>query len=68
MAPARRAPGSTDRAARDLALLNAGAAIYAGGGADSLAGGVAAAAAAIDGGAAADATRRFIEATHRLGA
>ena len=56
-------PGSTDRAARDLALLNAGAAIYAGGGADSLAGGVAAAAAAIDGGAAADATRRFIEAT-----
>jgi anthranilate phosphoribosyltransferase len=61
-------PGSTDRAARDLALLNAGAAIYAGGGADSLAGGVAAAATAVDGGAAADATRRFIEASHRLGA
>ena len=61
-------PGSTDRAARDLALLNAGAAIYAGGGADSLAGGVAVATAAIDDGAAADATRRFIDATVRLGA
>jgi len=61
-------PGSTDRAARDLALLNAGAAIYAAGGADSLAAGVAAAAAAIDGGAAAEATRRFIDATLRLGA
>ena len=60
-------PGSTDRAARDLALLNAGAAIYAGGAADSLAGGVTAAAAAIDDGAAAEATRRFIEASHRLG-
>ena len=61
-------PGSTDRAARDLALLNAGAAIYAGGGADSLTGGVAVATAAIDDGAAADATRRFIDATVRLGA
>jgi anthranilate phosphoribosyltransferase len=61
-------PGSTDRAARDLALFNAGAAIYAGGRADSLAGGVAAAAAAVDGGAAADATKRFIDATLRFGA
>ncbi len=59
--------GSTDRAARDLALLNAGAAIYAAGGADSLTGGVTVAAAAVDDGAAAAATRRFIEATHRLG-
>jgi anthranilate phosphoribosyltransferase len=60
--------GSTDRAARDLALLNAGAAIYAGGGAASLAGGVQAATEAVDGGAAAEATRRFIDATHRLAA
>jgi anthranilate phosphoribosyltransferase len=60
-------PGSTDRAARDLALLNAGAAIYAAGGADSLAGGVTAAATAIDGGAAAQASQRFIDASHRLG-
>ena len=58
--------GATDRAARDLALLNAGAAIYAGGRAGSLAGGVQAATAAVDGGAAAAATRRFIDATQRL--
>jgi anthranilate phosphoribosyltransferase len=58
--------GATDRAARDLALLNAGAAIYAGGGAGSLGDGVAAATRAVDGGAAAEATRRFVDATHRL--
>jgi anthranilate phosphoribosyltransferase len=60
--------GATDRAARDLALLNAGAAIYAGGAADSLAAGVRAAARAVDDGTAAEATRRFIDATHRLAA
>ncbi|HEX5193237.1 MAG TPA: anthranilate phosphoribosyltransferase [Solirubrobacteraceae bacterium] len=56
-----------DRAARGLALLNAGAAIYAGGGAGSLADGVTAATNAIDAGAAAQALQRFINATHRLG-
>ncbi len=54
------------RPARDLALLNAGAAIYAGGGADSLAGGVAAAEEAIASGAAAATLRRFVERTHEL--
>jgi anthranilate phosphoribosyltransferase len=58
--------GATDRAARDLALLNAGAAIYAGGGAGSFADGVVAAKRAVDDGAAAEAMRRFIDATHRL--
>jgi anthranilate phosphoribosyltransferase len=60
------APGSSARAARDLALLNAGAAIYAGGGAGSLAEGVQAATRAVDGGAAGAALERFIDATHRL--
>jgi anthranilate phosphoribosyltransferase len=59
---AAAAAGTTDRAARDLALLNAGAAIYAGGGAGSLADGVGAA----DDGAAAEALGRFVDATHRL--
>lgn len=48
--------------ARDLVLLNAGAAIYAGGKADTIAGGIAAARAAIDSGAALaklDALRNF---------
>ncbi len=48
---------------RDLALLNAGAAIYIGGGAESLAGGVEKAAEAIDSGAAAELLGRLIEAT-----
>jgi anthranilate phosphoribosyltransferase len=52
--------------ARDVAVLNAGAAIYAGGGAPDLAGGVGAAQAAIDSGAAQAALERFIAATHRL--
>jgi anthranilate phosphoribosyltransferase len=52
--------------ARDVAVLNAGAAIYAGGGAPGLAEGVAAAQAAIDSGAAQAAVERFIAATHRL--
>jgi anthranilate phosphoribosyltransferase len=49
--------------ARDLAAFNAGAAIYAGGVADSLAAGVAAAHAAIDDGAAATALERFVMRT-----
>ena len=55
-------------AARDLAVLNGGAAIFAGGGADSLATGVTAAQRAIDSGAAAAALERFIDATRRLSA
>jgi anthranilate phosphoribosyltransferase len=51
---------------RDLALLNAGAAIYAGGRADSLVEGVAAGARAIDDGAARAALHRFVAATVRL--
>ena len=54
--------------ARELAALNAGAAIYAGGGADSLSDGVAAAAAAIDSGAAAATLERFVAATQELAA
>jgi anthranilate phosphoribosyltransferase len=53
-------------AARDLAALNAGAAIYAGGGADTLEQGVRAAERAIDGGAAAEALERFVRRTNEL--
>jgi len=52
--------------ARDLAVLNAGAAIYVGGRADSLADGVAAAARAIDEGTALAALDRFVAATVAL--
>ena len=52
--------------ARDLALMNAGAAIYAGGGADSLAAGVTAAQEAIDSGRAASALERFVTRTQEL--
>jgi anthranilate phosphoribosyltransferase len=56
-----------DRGApRDLAALNAGAAIYAGGGADTLEAGVRAAERAIDDGAAANALSRFVTRTHEL--
>jgi anthranilate phosphoribosyltransferase len=55
-----------DGAPRDLAVLNAGAAIYAGGGAQSLYDGVRAAEAAVDSGAAADKLEQFVEATHQL--
>lgn len=55
-------------AARDMAVLNGGAAIYAGGGAPTLADGVAAAQRAIDSGAAADALQRYVAATQRLAA
>jgi anthranilate phosphoribosyltransferase len=53
--------------ARDLALLNAGAAVYAGGRAGSLAEGVTVAADAVDSGAARDALRRFVAATVAFG-
>jgi len=46
--------------AADIALLNAGAAIYVGGGADDLAGGIEAARAAIDSGAAAGVLRQLV--------
>ena len=52
--------------ARDLAVLNAGAAIYAGGRAESIADGVTVAQRAIDSGAAADALARFVAETVRL--
>ena len=52
--------------ARDLAVLNAAAAIYAGGGADSLIAGVGAAVRAIDSGAAATALEKFVAATREL--
>jgi anthranilate phosphoribosyltransferase len=54
--------------ARDLAVLNAAAAVYVGGAAESLADGVRVAAAAIDSGAAAAALERFVAATQRLAA
>ena len=53
-------------AERDLAVLNAGAAIYAGGGADSLQRGVRAAEQAIDDGAATAALERFVQFTRQL--
>jgi len=51
---------------RDLALLNAGAAVYAGGRAGSIAEGVAVAAEAVDSGAAARALERYVALTHEL--
>jgi anthranilate phosphoribosyltransferase len=53
-------------AARDLAALNGGAAIYAGGGASSLEEGVRTAERAIDDGAAAAALERFVSRTREL--
>lgn len=55
-------------AARDIVLLNAAAAIYVGGKAESLADGVAAAKDAIDSGAAAAKQKAFIETTQKLAA
>jgi anthranilate phosphoribosyltransferase len=52
--------------ARDLAALNAGAAIYAAGRADGLESGVRAAEAALDGGTAAAALDRLVELTGKL--
>ncbi len=53
-------------AARDLAVLNAAAAIYAAGGAESLEQGVQVAEQAVDSGAAADALERFVRRTQEL--
>jgi anthranilate phosphoribosyltransferase len=50
---------------RDLVLLNAGAAIYVGGGAESMAAGVEKAAASVDGGAALELLGRLIATTAR---
>jgi anthranilate phosphoribosyltransferase len=63
---ARRILAAESGAQRDIAVLNAGAAIYAGGVSDSLADGVRAAAEAIDSGAAALALERFIARTLEL--
>jgi anthranilate phosphoribosyltransferase len=52
--------------ARDIAVLNAGAAIYVGGGADDLAAGVEAAAKALDSGAGARALQGLVETSGRL--
>ncbi len=63
---ARRIFAGEPGAARDLALLNAGAAIYAGGGASTFADGVRAAEQAIESGAAAATLERFVAATRQL--
>jgi anthranilate phosphoribosyltransferase len=63
---ARRILAGEAGAARDLALLNAGAAIYAGGGADTLGAGVEAAQEAIESGSAAAALERFVTRTQEL--
>ena len=55
-------------AARDLAVLNAGAAIYTGGGADSLQAGVLHAQQAIDSGAATAKLEAFVQLTRELSA
>ena len=54
--------------ARDLAVLNAGAAIYVGGGAESVPAGMAAAQQVIDSGAAAETLERFVARTVELAA
>jgi anthranilate phosphoribosyltransferase len=63
---ARRIFAGEPGPARDLAALNAGAAIYAGGGAESLEQGVRAAERAIDDGAAAALLERFVQRTREL--
>ncbi len=63
---ARRVFAGEAGAARDLSVLNAGAAIYAGGVASSLADGVRAAERALDDGSAAEALERFVARTREL--
>ena len=65
-ATTRRILAGEPGASRDLAVLNAGAAIYVGGRADSLKAGVRRAEEAIDTGAAEDALERFVEKTREL--
>ena len=55
--------GESGGAERALVVVNAGAAIYVGGGADSLEAGVQRASEAIDSGAALDALERFVSYT-----
>ena len=59
--------GEDTGAARSLTLVNAGAAIYAAGGAETLPAGTRAAAEAIDSGAANDVLERFVARTQELG-
>ena len=63
---ARRIFAGEPGPARDLAVLNGGAAIYAGGAASTLSEGVAEAQRVVDSGAAAAALERFVGATQRL--
>jgi anthranilate phosphoribosyltransferase len=63
---ARRIFAGEAGTARELAVLNAAAAIYAGGGAASLGEGVTAAMQALDSGAAAEALERFLVRTREL--
>jgi anthranilate phosphoribosyltransferase len=63
---ARSIFGGARGAARDLAVFNAGAAIYAGGRADSLEQGVRVAEQAVDGGMATAALERFVAHTRQL--
>jgi anthranilate phosphoribosyltransferase len=60
--------GDDDGIARSLTLVNAGAAVYAAGRADTLQDGVAASATAIDSGAAGDVLERFVSRTQELAA
>jgi anthranilate phosphoribosyltransferase len=60
--------GAETGVARSLTLVNAGAAVYAAGRADTLAAGVAAAATAVDSGAANDILERFVSRTQELAA
>jgi anthranilate phosphoribosyltransferase len=65
---ARSVMSGTPGPERALTVVNAGAAIYVGGGADSIEAGVRAAEQAIDSGAARDATERFVRQTQTLAA
>jgi anthranilate phosphoribosyltransferase len=58
--------GRADGIERSLGLLNAGAALYVGGAADSIKAGVATAADAIDSGAAAELLERYVQRTKEL--
>jgi anthranilate phosphoribosyltransferase len=65
---ARQVLGGKQGAERDLTVLNAGAAVYVGGGADSIEAGVRRAEEAIDSGAANDVMERFVARTRELAA
>jgi anthranilate phosphoribosyltransferase len=65
---ARQVLAGETGAERDLTVLNAGAAIYVGGGADSIEAGARKAEDAIDSGAARDVLERFVARTVELAA